>query len=119
MDAGFALTFLIWTAILIHFSTLWSNNLLVNNNQKKWFLSALIGALVNLLFNLIFIPFYGIYAAAITTLLSEVVVFIFVYIQSDKKTKNFMGVLIALKNLEIRLYNEKNLVNLSLSASMA
>lgn len=91
IGANLALTFLIWTGILIYFSTIWSNNLLISRNQKKWFYSALIGAVFNLVLNFIFIPHYGILAAAITTLISEIVVFLFIYIQSDEDVRNLLS----------------------------
>src|SRR5258708_546215 len=35
IDSSFALTILLWTAVLIYFSILWSNSLLIVKQQKK------------------------------------------------------------------------------------
>lgn len=88
VDAHIALSFLIWTGILIHLSTFWSTNLIIRKDQKKWFYSAFVGAVVNLSLNIIFIPRFGIVAAAVTTLVSELIVFVFLFAQTTKEERN-------------------------------
>lgn len=59
---------------------------ILSHYEMTWVISsgAIIQALVNILLNFVFIPFYGIYAAAISTLLSVVVYTVWLYFWSRK-----------------------------------
>lgn len=59
--------------------------LLITNNLEKYSLKILgVSALVNILLNFIFVPWLGIIGAAITTIISEVVIFSASYIKIKK-----------------------------------
>ena len=69
------------------------------NKENKYLKSVIISALTNLILNLIFIPIYGIIAASITTLVSEVLNFFIMRKYSIKIVKtnyirNFIKVII-------------------------
>jgi O-antigen/teichoic acid export membrane protein len=90
-SASIALIPLIWTGILIFFSTFWGNTLVISKRQDKWFYSLLLGAIVNVILNLIFIPYYGYFASAIITFVSEVVIIIYSYLNCPKNLRNFLN----------------------------
>ncbi|KOC39438.1 teichoic acid transporter, partial [Clostridium botulinum] len=69
------------------------------NKENKYLKSVVISALTNLILNLIFIPMYGIIAAAMTTLVSEILNFFIMRKHSIKIVKtnyitNFIKVII-------------------------
>ena len=70
-----ALRILTATMLFAVFSCLFSYSILIPNKQEKSFLRAtLVSAVTNFVLNLILIPLWGIEAAALTTLLSEMIV---------------------------------------------
>lgn len=89
MNAGFALSMLLWTEIVIFFSYFWASSLTITNSQKKFMYATLIGAAVNLGLNFLIIPKYGFNGAAVTTFLSEFIIMICNYSQTDIKIRNF------------------------------
>nr|WP_242946856.1 polysaccharide biosynthesis C-terminal domain-containing protein [Clostridium haemolyticum] len=58
------------------------------NKENKYLKSVIISSLTNLILNLIFIPIYGIIAASITTLVSEVLNFFYYEKVFYKNSKN-------------------------------
>lgn len=65
---------------LVGYSSIWGNQILVpSGNEKAYFKSVSIGAVVNLVLNSLFIPFIGIIGAAIATMCTEGVVCIALY----------------------------------------
>jgi len=76
--SGSALPFriLIWNVAVVWIGLHYGNTLIACNKQKYYMASVGAGALINIVLNLIFIPRYGMIAAAITTLFSEFVVLI-------------------------------------------
>lgn len=72
-------------------------HLLITNNLEKYSLKILgISALVNILLNFIFVPWLGIIGAAITTIISEIVIFFISYkkIKSDIIHINYLSPII-------------------------
>lgn len=65
---------LIWNVAVIWLSLHYGNTLMASNRQKLYLLAVGIGAAINIVLNLIFIPRFGMIAAAITTLTSEIAV---------------------------------------------
>lgn len=83
------------------FSGYFCNAILVPNRQEKQFLYIVVlSAIVNICLNLILIPDVGIFGAAITTLISEIVVAVMAYYVSKPKLK----LSIARKNLVLTVF---------------
>jgi len=53
--------------------TLIENSLIINNQSSKYLITVLIGASTNIVLNLLLVPLYGVYGAAVATLVSEIV----------------------------------------------
>lgn len=66
--------------LFIGFSTIFGSQYLIPTHQdKKFTISILLGTIVNLVLNIILIPFYGSIGAAIATLIGECLVMIMMY----------------------------------------
>ncbi|MCD3193995.1 flippase [Clostridium botulinum C] len=95
------------------------------NKENKYLKSVIISALTNLILNLIFIPIYGIIAASITTLVSEVLNFFIMRKYSIKIVKtnyitNFIKVIIpvvlmAIVVLALKYFNINVMINIVLA----
>lgn len=72
-EAGSVLMIHIWTSIFVFFGVVTSNYLIVENWTFKAFIRTFLGAVSNIIFNLILIPKYGINGAAIATFLSQLI----------------------------------------------
>jgi len=70
---------LIWNVAVIWISLHYGNTLIACNRQKQYLVGVTIGAASNIILNIIFIPRYGMTAAAITTVFSELIVLWFMY----------------------------------------
>lgn len=70
-QAGSVLMIHIWTGVFVFLGIAFSGYLTVENLTKKSFYRTLLGAILNVLLNLIFIPKYGINGSAIATLLGQ------------------------------------------------
>ena len=78
-----ALRYLAISLLFAPFSYIYSSGILVANKKENTFLYAtIIGASVNVLLNMIIIPRIGYVGAAITTLISEVLVFLITFISA-------------------------------------
>ena len=56
--------------MFLGFGNIWSAGLHLQNKAKWFWVLSSLGALTNILLNIIFIPRYGLFAAALTTLIS-------------------------------------------------
>jgi len=70
---------LLFSFVIVSTSLVYGNLLLVNGNNKQYMYSMLITTIVNVFLNIILIPFYGIIAAAISTVICSIISFIFSY----------------------------------------
>ncbi len=68
------LQLLIWNVVIINIRQHYSNTLIACNLQKRYMYCAALGAATNIVLNMIFIPRFGMPAAACTTIFSELVV---------------------------------------------
>lgn len=68
---------LIWSVVIIAFSVHYGNTLLACNGERTYTWGVALGAVVNLVTNVIFIPLFGAPAAAATTVLAEAAVMAF------------------------------------------
>lgn len=82
-----AFQILIWTAAIIYISIVYGNSLQACDRQKISLVGVGIGAGINIILNFIFIPHFSLNGAAIATLLTELVVFVFMYFQLNKFAK--------------------------------
>ena len=72
------------------FATMYGNGILLLKMKEKYlFISTLVGALVNIILNIIFIPLFSYNAAAATTVFSEFIVFLLNYMFSKGELKKF------------------------------
>jgi len=69
--AGSVLMIHIWTGIFVFLGVAFSGYLSVENQTKKAFYRTLLGAILNVIFNYVLIPKYGINGSAIATLLGQ------------------------------------------------
>ena len=92
------LTFQILTIMagISFLSVPFSQILIVSNQQKKTFWVALSGAIINVILNMIFIPRYSLYGAAVTTVITAAAVFLLLY--------TFASKLIPIKPLSPKLF---------------
>lgn len=72
-ESGNVLVIHIWTSIFVFFGTVTNNYLVVENLAFKSFVRTFLGAISNIIFNLILIPKHGIAGAAIATFLSQLI----------------------------------------------
>jgi len=74
-----AFQILIWVVAIIWISCIYGNSLLACDRQKQFLVGVSLGAVTNVLANLILIPRLSLVGAAISTILAEGVVFIYMY----------------------------------------
>jgi O-antigen/teichoic acid export membrane protein len=82
-----AFQILIWVVCIIWVSCIYGNSLLACDKQKKFLVGVSLGALTNIVSNLILIPRFSLIGAAISTVLAEGVVFIYMYHNFSKIVK--------------------------------
>lgn len=70
-EAGSVLMIHIWAGVFVFLGVAFSKYLTIENLTKKSFYRTLLGALLNVILNYIFIPKYGIKGAALATLLGQ------------------------------------------------
>lgn len=84
----FTFQILLVAAIFSLFSYLYTQCIIIPMRMEKYFfIATIISACVNLLLNFLLIPIWKDKAAAFTTLISEVIVFVIIYFLSQKKVK--------------------------------
>lgn len=71
IEAGSVLMIHIWTGVFVFLGLAFGRYLLSENLNKKSFYRTLFGAILNVIFNYILIPIYGIHGAAVATLLGQ------------------------------------------------
>jgi O-antigen/teichoic acid export membrane protein len=76
-----AFQILIWSAVIVFSTVAFGNSLLACDRQKVYVKGVGLGAAVNLVFNFILIPRFSLNGAATATVLAELTVFIFMYVQ--------------------------------------
>lgn len=88
LSAASSFIILIWTKVFVALNMAFGNPLLAWKRQKAYMLVVTYGALINLIFNFLLIPNYGINGAAIATLIAEFAILwgAFRYYQSVIKT---------------------------------
>lgn len=79
-----AFQILIFSAFFIYLNSSWNLILIISNNQRKYFYINFIGALVNVVLNFILIPKYSFYGAAISIVLSQLMMALILYIWAQK-----------------------------------
>ncbi|MFW9875781.1 MAG: flippase [Candidatus Thorarchaeota archaeon] len=87
LDGTLAFQILVWTAAIIYISIVYGNSLQACDRQKISLIGVGIGAGINIILNFILIPYFSLNGAAIATLLTELLVFIFMYFQLNKFAK--------------------------------
>jgi len=76
--------FLVFGFVFMTLATFISTSYNVHKDSKGFLFSGLSGAIANIILNFIFIPIFGIYGAALATMLSYVIVFIYRIIDTWK-----------------------------------
>lgn len=72
---------------------MFSQSILIPNKQEKFFLKAtVISSITNIVLNFILIPIYGIEAAALTTLISEMIVCLMTIFKGEKYINNIFQI---------------------------
>lgn len=86
-ESVLAFQILIVAAGMIYISTVYAHSLQICKKQKRHLLGMGLGALINIILNIFLIPYYGIIGAAFTTLVTEVFILVFMYINFYKIIK--------------------------------
>jgi len=76
-QAGGVLMIHIWAGVFVSFGSIWSKHMLANNKQKVFLSYDITSTVLNVIINLILIPFIGINGAAIATACSILITYIF------------------------------------------
>ncbi|MBS3168175.1 flippase [Candidatus Woesearchaeota archaeon] len=85
--SSISLSLLISTIIFVFFNYSFANGLFVLNNEKYITKVALSAVLFNIITNFIFIPLYSYNGAALTTLFTEILIFLFYFRKLSKSFK--------------------------------
>ena len=72
-QASTVLMFHIWAGVLVSLGVVTSSIVIANNKQNNALISTSIGAISNIILNLLMIPRFGIIGAAFTTMLSQII----------------------------------------------
>ena len=72
-QASTVLMFHIWAGVLVSLGVVTSSIVIANNKQNNALISTSIGAISNIILNLLMIPRFGIIGAAFTTILSQII----------------------------------------------
>ena len=83
-DSGALLKILVWSTAITLVSQNYANGLLACRYEKLFLWGVAIGAVFNIGLNLLLIPQFGAVAAAVTTVLTEFVVFIFMFLAARR-----------------------------------
>jgi O-antigen/teichoic acid export membrane protein len=68
---------LVWSVLILYNYSIFAVGLSASDNQKTYSMAVICGAVFNIIANLIFIPIYGAIAAAVITVLTEIVVCVY------------------------------------------
>ena len=79
-----ALQYLVWAVVIIFIDIPFANSLVAVDRQNKFTVFVTIAAAVNLIFNFLLIPSFGIVGASIATIAAELTLFILSYIEIKK-----------------------------------
>ena len=90
-DAWKYVPFLGFGYIFMTLSTFISSSYNAHKDSKGFLFSAITGAITNIILNIIFIPIFGLYGAALATLLSYVSVFLYRIIDTRKYVKTILN----------------------------
>ncbi|CAM8367042.1 RfbX Membrane protein involved in the export of O-antigen and teichoic acid [Candidatus Methylopumilus universalis] len=88
-NAGPVLTVHIWSSVFVFIGVASGNWFLSENLQRYSSINTAVGAVINILLNLILIPRYGIYGAAIATVIAHAVSSYFMNVFFKATRKNF------------------------------
>jgi O-antigen/teichoic acid export membrane protein len=78
---------LIWLFLICSLSTIFGNSLLAFNQEKKYLTGVTCGAVINTAMNIVLIPKFNYYGAAIATVVTEIVILIYMFHQFYKEIK--------------------------------
>lgn len=98
IDAWEYIPFLILAVVFSSFSSFIGVNYIVSKKTSGVFTSSLIGAITNCVFNIILIPYIGLYGASIATLLSYFIMWIIRYWDTKKQINIQMNKFVYLFN---------------------
>ena len=97
--SGVVLQILIFATAIIFVNVIFSYSIVIFNKQRKTIIAYIITAIFALTAYIIFIPIYSYYAAAIITILAELMIFIFNFVISTKASGFIPNLSIIYKSL--------------------
>ena len=89
-EAGGVLMIHIWASVFVFLGVVGNKWYIIENLQKYSFYRSLTGGIINIIMNYILIPIYGIYGAAISTLISQAIASYFFNVTNSKLQYNFL-----------------------------
>jgi len=87
LPATLSLQILLISLVVIYPTTIIVNALVAYDEQKKFLIYVLIGSIGNVIFNILFIPIWGIEGAALSTLVNQLIANSFVWFQLKRKSR--------------------------------
>jgi O-antigen/teichoic acid export membrane protein len=85
--SALAFQILVWVAVISYVNTVYTRNLMACDREKKYLLTVSTAAGVNIIMNLLLIPVYGMYGAAIATIAAEIACTIVAFRESWRLVK--------------------------------
>lgn len=79
-----AFQILIWSQAVVFVSACYGNSLIMCNKQNKYLYGVASGAVINIILNYIFIIKYSLYGAALATVITQLAIFIYMYLTLNK-----------------------------------
>ena len=80
-----AFQILIWSQVIVFISVCYGNTLIMCNKQNKYLFGVILGAIINVVLNFILITKFSLYGASVATVITQLVVFIYMYLTLNKE----------------------------------
>ena len=83
--ATLAFQILIWSQVIVFVNACYGNTLVMCDKQKKFLYGVGAGAMINIILNFILIAKFSLYGASIATVITQLLVFVYMYLALSKK----------------------------------
>ena len=80
-----AFQILIWSQVIVFINACYGNTLVMCGKQKKFLRGVSAGAVINIIFNFILITKFSLYGASVATVITQLLVFIYMYLTLSKE----------------------------------
>ena len=80
-----AFQILIWSQVIVFVNVCYGNTLIMCDKQKKFLYGVSFGAIINIVLNFILITKFSLYGASVATVITQLLVFIYMYLTLSKE----------------------------------